>query len=94
MPAPKSDAMVERLLPRFLLFGDAWFVEGREESVWLGEEINTYWGERRTCLVRGRNKYLMRRKAKHLGFLTEFEFQWGRFMLKAYMKNAWSLDFE
>jgi hypothetical protein len=38
--------------------------------------------------VRGRDKYLTRRKAKHLGFFIEFGFQVGRFMLKAFRKNA------
>jgi hypothetical protein len=38
--------------------------------------------------VRGGDKYLTRRKAKHLGFLLEFGFQLGRFVLKAFKKNA------
>ncbi len=43
--------------------------------------------------MRGRDKYLTRRKAKHLGFLTESGFQVGRFMLKVFKKmlEAWIL---
>jgi hypothetical protein len=38
--------------------------------------------------MRGGDKTLMRRKAKYLGFLTEFGFQLRRFVLKAFRKNA------
>jgi hypothetical protein len=36
----------------------------------------------------GGDKYLMRRKAKHSGFLTKFGFQLGRFVFGAFKKNA------
>ncbi len=38
--------------------------------------------------MKGGDKYLMRRKAKHSGFLTEFGFQVRRFVLEAFKKNA------
>ncbi len=31
--------------------------------------------------MKGGDKYLTRRKVKHIGFLTEFVFQLGRFVL-------------
>jgi hypothetical protein len=29
------------LLLEYLLFGDAWFANGKKEGTWWGEEINT-----------------------------------------------------
>jgi hypothetical protein len=50
--------------------------------------------EKRKRLVKGGDKYFMSRKTKHVGFLNECDFQLGRFVLKAFKKNARSLDFE
>jgi hypothetical protein len=36
----------------------------------------------------GGNKYLTNKKMKHVGFLNEFGFQLGRFVLKSFKKNA------
>ncbi len=41
MLAPILDAGGGAVFLGFLLFGDAWFVEGREEGAWWREEINT-----------------------------------------------------
>jgi hypothetical protein len=38
--------------------------------------------------VKGGDKYLTRRKAKHLGFFTKFGFQLRRFVLEAFRKNV------
>jgi hypothetical protein len=38
--------------------------------------------------MKGRDKYLMRRKAKQVGFFTEFGFQLRMFMLQAFKENA------
>jgi hypothetical protein len=39
-------------------------------------------------MVRGGDKYLTKRKVKHVGFLIEFGFQLRKFMLEAFRENA------
>jgi hypothetical protein len=51
MSMPKLDVGGGTLLPRFLLFGDAWFANGRKEGAWWVEEINTWWGGKLNTLV-------------------------------------------
>ncbi len=41
MSAPRSDVGGGALLLEYLLFGDAWFANGKKEGTWWGEEINT-----------------------------------------------------
>jgi hypothetical protein len=39
MLAPRSDVVGGMLFIGFLLFGDVWFDDGKEEGAWWGEEI-------------------------------------------------------
>jgi hypothetical protein len=40
MLVPRSNVHGGTLLLGFLLFGDVWFANEREEGAWCGEEIN------------------------------------------------------
>jgi len=51
MSTPRLDVGGGTLLPRFLLFGDAWFANGKEEGARWGEEINPWWGGKLSTLV-------------------------------------------